>query len=249
MKKISINHITDIVSIPISIGSGDTAVCYRCKDGNVFKKFKNNDNAEEVMEKEYFFDILEALCESSNNSFIGPKKLVYQKDRFVGYIYEYVEGRTLKYMSPRTKVSTLLEPVDTLFEDLKRITSVGIELHDVHTKNILFDGKHHVIDMDKSFFSKDSGETLELKNKRLLVTTIFNKIYGLSREEVGEFMNVDVEYFEYNDDASWELFKELMKEYQRICKCDNPSLFQVRNKTLSYKRDNDYEISRNSMYY
>ena len=61
---------------------------------------------------------MEALYKSSNESIIGPKTLVYQDKKFVGYIYEHINGIELSSISPLARINTLFDNVGILLEDI-----------------------------------------------------------------------------------------------------------------------------------
>ena len=169
MQKIQIDSMYDIIKSPIPIGSGFCAHCYRCKDGNVFKKFKNNEEGQKIVNRKDLEVLMEALYKSSNRSIIGPKTLVYQDKKFVGYIYEYINGIEVASVSRFARIDTLFKNIGILFEDIKSLTDNRVDLYDIHGKNILLDGSFHVIDMDKSNMAKekDTPEDLEKFNKLL----------------------------------------------------------------------------------
>lgn len=237
MDKIHINSITDLVRLPIPIGRGFYAECYMCKDGSVFKKFKNNWRAEKLLSSDRFEEVLSVLCSASSSSYIGPKKLVYKDEKLVGYIYEYVRGKELKEISSSTKVEDLFNGIDPLFEDIKRFTEVGIELYDTNYRNILLDnGSYHIIDLDRSTFSTiTDSDDLESQNKQTVLRSIIDRVYDLTPVEEPEFCFVNVNRYLYHDNISGEVLRELVEEYKEVCKKEHPTIRDVKRKTLQNK--------------
>ncbi|MCR5787588.1 MAG: hypothetical protein K6G37_00625 [Bacilli bacterium] len=60
-------------------------------------------------------------------------------------------------------------------------------------------------------------------------------MYGLKPHQEGQFKNIDIRsymntpYFSLND------IKKLLREYEDVCGCKNPSLARIRRKTLKSK--------------
>ncbi len=242
MQKIQIDSMYDIIKSPIPIGSGFCAHCYRCKDGNVFKKFKNNEEGQKIVNRKDLEVIMEALCKSSNESIVGPKTLVYQDKKFVGYIYEYINGIEVASVSRFTRIDTLFKNIGILFDDIKSLTENRVDLFDIHGKNILVDGSFHVIDMDKSNMAKekDTPEDLEKFNKQELLKTILNVIYRFKPWNEGVYTGVDIHEFLYRKDINADTLRELKEEFERVCRKKNPMLYEIRRKTLHEKRINSY---------
>lgn len=242
MQKIQIDSKYDIIKSSIPIGSGFCARCYRCKDGNVFKEFKKNEDGQAIVERKDLETIMEALYKSSNESIIGPKTLVYQDKKFVGYIYEHIKGIELFSISPLARINTLFDNVDILLKDIKSLTKNRVELFDTHGKNILFDGKYHVIDMDKSIIAKDdlSDEKLEKFNKQAVLITILNAVYGFKPWHEGTYTGVDVNDYIYRKDITADSLRELKEEFERVCRTKNPRLLKIKRRTLHERHINTY---------
>ena len=242
MQKIQIDSMYDIVKSPIPIGSGFCAHCYRCKDGNVFKKFKNNEDGQGIVEREDLEEIMEALNKSSNSSIIGPKILVYQDKKFIGYIYEHINGIEVSSISRFARIDTLFKNIGVLLEDIHKLTENRVELFDTHGRNILFDGHYHIIDMDKSIIAKDDvpDERLERYNKEAFFITIINAIYGFKPWHEGVYTGVEINDYIYRKDINIDSLRELKEEFERVCRKKNPSLVKIRRHTLHQKRINTY---------
>ena len=240
MEIIETDNIKKLISFPISIGAGCTARCYKTKEGNVIKIYKHNRFAKELLARPFFEDNMRHIDVISNETFIGPKKLVYQDGKIVGYIYELLHGKTLSKLSSKTRLSTVVQDLDVVFENIKKISQQKFALGDVHTKNIIFDGGYRVIDLDQGgFLTLKSEEEIYLDNARMVIQTIFDQIYGTNIDRSAEYTHVKVDKYINSDYLSMKVIELLCDKYRSVCNSDNPTIQEIKDKTLSYYKYRD----------
>ncbi len=112
-----------------------------------------------------------------------PEKMVYALDSgtkvFKGYttpfIYQHPATRVLDM-----KVSSFVDELDIIYEDLKVLASNGVEIDDWHNDNILFDGTRIFVgDPGGIIFRRDIRELWSLSNNtftfnRFLLDEVFH---------------------------------------------------------------------------
>lgn len=240
MEIIETDNINKLISFPIAIGAGRTARCYKMKDGNVIKIYKHNRMARELISDPFFEDKMMRIDSISNETFIGPKKLVYQNGKIAGYIYELLDGKTLSKLSPKTRLSTIVQDLDVVFRNIKKISDQKFALWDVHTNNIIFDGGYRVIDLDQGGFSVlKSEEEIYLQNAKMVIQTIFDQIYGTNIDRSAEYNRVDVKKYLDSKYLSMRVIELLCDKFKVICEDDDPTLQRIKDKTLAYYKYNN----------
>lgn len=240
MEKIQLKEVKRVLKSPIPFGAGDSARCYLCNNGQVFKKYKHNYEAEEVIDYKEFDSLLEDLNKLSTENIIGPKVLVYDGDKIAGYLYEYIKGKELKKISTNTKVSSLLHCYKELINNIDRFADKDILVHDTHDRNIIYDGGFHIIDLDKYNYNcrygKDSLITL---NRKEVFKAILGKIYRLDRIEKGvyHYREIDSGIIKCTNDGDIDT---LLNTYRNILNKEEPTIMEVRRKTLMRREIDTY---------
>ena len=165
-------NITDIdIKNKKIIGTGTTAHCYKLKDGSVLKLFKNNYNANLLLKKELFNEDIDLFKNITNVTYI-------ENDKIIGYIYSYVNGKTIYKLDLNTPFKALFNNYEQVLNDIKNITDKKLILFDVHGGNILYDGNIHIIDLDKCWFYKEGIQsTIFFNNSNEVFKNIFGSIH------------------------------------------------------------------------
>ena len=122
------------------IDCGCNSKCFLVDNNTVFKMLNNPD---------VFEDNIVRLSKYKVPSFVFPKKLIYVKDKFVGYTMDYVEGTTLSDLND----ALLKEYINQIIEFeyiLVSISNKHIGLLDFKPRNVIYkkNNKFRVIDTD-----------------------------------------------------------------------------------------------------
>lgn len=244
MDKIYIESLKEIYKHPFPIGTGTTAKCYMGKDGNVIKIYKSNYDANFLLRTDDYIDKLERICDLSSDIIIGPKVLLFLNNRLAGYIYEHIDGKDLEDVSSNTRISELFKDYHRVVKELMRISSEGFLLQDVHAKNIIFnDNKYKFIDLDRGKFPETmSFEQIYQSNFKNYIEALFSAIYGLKPWHIGEFKDIDINNYKYFYLIENNDYDKLIEEYSNVCGELNPTLKQIRKRTLKGKDVNDYKM-------
>ena len=223
------------------IGSGRTARCYLLKDGSVLKIFKNNYDALSVLEKDMFNKNTDILTNMSNNTFVGPKKLVMENNFVIGYLYSYVNGKTINKINNDTKLRDIFRSYNQVINDVKDITNKSIYLRDTNYDNIIYDNcSIHIIDLDYSFFSENKNKDILLyTNSKEVFTNVVGGLFGKRYNEILSFDNQDLDNtyskVNYNNTDSINNFVDHLAY---CCRDDNPTVKTVKKK-IKVTRDLD----------
>lgn len=222
------------------IGHGTTAICFKREDGNVFKCFKDIKWADER-----FKTRLPEMDGISNNSYIGPEKLLYVRGRIRGYFYPYVEGKPLSSVSSNIRLFELFKGYDTLLKDTKLISDKGFILQDVNSGNIILNDGIKIIDIDRGYFKDTSKEAIYINNAYDIFQTIFKYIYKASQVELilpkEKIINDALSKMHPNDIDSVNEFLKLICD---VCEYDNPKLKEIRKTIGVEKHFDEYHYNK-----
>ena len=137
-------------------------------------------------------------------------------------------------------MNDIFDSMDKLIEDTIEISKNGFMLFDVHNKNILFDNRFYVIDLDK-------GQLVEYKdnllyhNLRQVYETIFDTIFRIKPWEIVFFNDrvLDTLYHKCkwdNKDSLYELLDYLRFKTNK----PDPTIKQLKRSIGYTKQRNDY---------
>ena len=221
------------------IGAGTTAKCYKLNDGSVLKLFKNNYDAYLVLNKDLFSKDMNKFTKISNNTFKGPNKLVMDNNKLVGYIYPYVNGKTINKLNKNTKIRNIFRNYYQIINDVKDITDKSFYLFDSNYENIIYDNYSiHIIDLDKCWFYENGNKnTLLSYNSKDVFTNIvggfFNKKYFEDIEFKDNILNN-----QYNDTdcTNIDSINDFIDCLSYYCRDNNPDIKTVKNK-IKVKHD------------
>lgn len=243
MEIIRTDNVKNLISYPLPIGVGTTAKCYRSKDGDVIKVYRDNSDARFLLKTDNFEEKLAMMKDISNETFIGPRKLLYVDNKLAGYIYDYVRANDLERISKSTRLSSVFGHFDIVLDNLKRISNQNFILRDVHGRNILFNGNYHVIDLDRGVFEDYDPRTIYMKNSREVFATVIDQIYGLKPWHEGSYAYVNINKYKYDDDVDINLVHDLCEDLRNACDDEDPTIRKIRRITLDRKFINTYEVS------
>lgn len=242
MEIVHTDNVKNLISFPLPIGTGTTARCYKSKDGDVIKVYRDNSDARFLLRTDNFEDKLAQMGEISNDTFIAPKKLLYINNKLSGYIYDYVRAKDLDRISKFTKLSSVFGHFDIVLDNLKKISNKNFILRDVHGRNILFNGKYHVIDLDRGVFEDYDSRTIYMKNSREVFATVIDQIYGLKPWHEGTYSYVNVNKYKYDDDVDINLVHDFCEDIRKACDDEDPTIRKIRKVTLDRKFINTYSF-------
>lgn len=218
------------------IGFGRTAICFFMKNGKVIKLFIETYNKKDLFA--YVKNPIEhfsKISEIKNDTYIAPDELLVKDGEVVGYLYDYVYGKTLK--SYNYKLQPLINSYDKLMDDTYKISEQGFDLFDVHDKNILFDKNFRIIDLDQGEFSELDSNKLFLSNMKDINKTIIYNLFNVSIKDELFFRDYDENKL-YNDALYNNVYemKELLNDLKK--------LGDKRNK-LVFKKNRIIDIHKN----
>ncbi|MBQ1496224.1 MAG: hypothetical protein IIZ40_02590 [Bacilli bacterium] len=203
------------------IGKGKTAYCFLMRDNKVLKLFYKSIETKNMFD--YFRNPINHFYELekiNNDTYIAPLELLIKDNELIGYIYDYIDGKTLKRVGLNFKIEELIEAYDRLEEDTRKISESKFALYDTHDKNIIFNGGFKVIDLDKGIFVDDEVENIYKYNMSEINQTIIHSIFNESRNKMLEFRNQKLrkEYLEtvYSDPLKMkDLLKDISNTYNK----------------------------------
>ena len=239
MEITEINNKKDYIKGSRFIGIGTTAVCFKRKDGRVFKLYIDTPNTYHLFQS----DMIERLSNINNimnDTYIGPKEVLVQDGKVIGYLYPYIGANTLKYINRNISIDQLFNSLDKLIEDTIDISNKGFMLFDVHYKNILFDNRFYVIDLDKGH-SVTYTDNLLNHNLKQIYQTIFDTIFRIKPWEIVFFNDrvLDTLYHKCRWDDK-ESLMELVDYLKFKTNKQDPTIKQLKRSIGYTKQRNDY---------
>ena len=215
MNKIYINNITNylILNKALPIGIGTTAICFLTNNNKIIKLFINTSGKREMFD--YFSDMekhLEGLNSISNDTFIGPEDILLDTDNnCIGYIFDYVKGKTLAHMKFNTDLRVLLNNYDRLVENTKEISDREYSIMDLHDKNIIINDNIKIIDIDRYIYRYSNYRDLFKVNINNINKTILYSLFGVRDDQIMYFYDNKLEQL-YNKAiySDYKYFQELI---------------------------------------
>ncbi len=227
----------------IPIGYGTTAMCFLTRDNNVIKYYLPTPNKKEMFAKRNMLETLTFIYLIQNNTYVGPEEVFMKNDEVIGYKYPYIEAPTIKSLSNNTTLFELYNHYEELLKDTKDISDKHFRLHDVHYKNVLFNGNYYVIDLDKG--REDLNCTSLYKhNANLLGQTMVEKLFNVKPWEIAFFEEEKIKeayhYINWSDDESvFTFFETLAKSLNE----PNPTIKRVRRIPIKKERNCYYKYN------
>lgn len=203
------------------IGSGCNSDVFLIDNNEVFKKL----NSPYIFENK-----INDLSKIKMRSFVFPKRLVYVKNKFVGYIMDYVDGVTLD------KIKNI--PIDKyidetiLFEYAIAALSVRkIYMVDFKDKNVIFtkDNTFKGIDTDLYFFVRNNKNPYK-SNIRNFSTTILDPMMDVFEIEFNnKILNHNKELLIDGSYLASKFLIDVLKEMRKTIDADINNTTDVKN--------------------
>lgn len=210
------------------IGIGYTAMCFLMNNGKVFKLYI------ETFSKKNLFECISnpiehfsKINEIKNETYIAPDELLLKNGKVIGYLYDYINGKTLRRLN--YSLDLLINSYDKLIEDTYKISEQGFDLFDVHDKNILFDNKFRIIDLDKGEYKEYGTERIFNSNMSEINKTIIYNVFSEPRYKEIRFCDCDRKEL-YNQSLYTDVYKmkELLKDLKKV---------GTKRKQLTWRKD------------
>lgn len=214
------------------IGMGKSSICFATSKDEVFKIFRKSILGSKILSDKTFPQKIERISTLTNESFIGPQKLLKTNNEFVGYTYPFINAPTLSALDDSTTIGSLLSGYPKLMINAKKLSEQHFELRGLHSKSMLFDGEFYVIDLDHGVFKdEESIEELYDTNTNLLFTTIIKSIYDIGPIHNLVFDDKDLNLvFHHMDKKNMEDIEELKKILSYKCSTPDPTLRDIKQK-------------------
>lgn len=224
------------------IGIGSTAICFLLTDGRVLKLYYNIyikglifNNCDIVS---HFLDINSI----SNDTYIGPDEILINKDSVIGYIYPYVDAKTLYYSRYFISLNEIINKYPKLYEDTKKISQKNFILRDVHDKNILVKSIFYIIDLDYGYINEDlSKKDIFYDNMKKINKIIIYSLFNVNDDELIDFKDDTINDLWHNSIYLHpESFLELLEKLQEQCYPKKTSILNLRKSVPYNKSYNSY---------
>ena len=173
------------------IGEGTYGICYELTNKDILKIFKIPKDKTEIKKMEKFSKI-------DTKTIIFPKELIANKSTLFGYTMRRANGKELyenfrNYDLGEASLNTV-----NLERDIINISKMGIEMYDIHSENVFYDGfNYSVIDTDPYYYSDYNKDDLEYLNLKKFYS-IFIDLF------IMEFLNINYYY-----DKHYKFFTKL----------------------------------------
>lgn len=214
MKKTAVESLLPYLKGARYISVGTTAVCFLMKNGKVLKVFLDTHRKRQLFSRyDNIIDHFDEIYQIKNDSFIVPEELLIKDGICVAYIYDYINARELKHLRLKTSLQHLIDAYDRLYEDTCQISDKKFRLSDVHDKNILFNTKYKIIDLDRGFFKEEDPAELVYKfNIQKINKTIIYSLLRMPANYEIKFIDKDLNEL-YNESLFGDerQIKELIK--------------------------------------
>lgn len=210
------------------IGMGYTAICFLMNNGKAFKLYIETFNKRNMFNcMENPIDHFSKINEIKNDTYIVPDELILKNGKVVGYIYDYINGKTLKKMN--YSLDLLINSYDRLIYDTYEVSDKGFDLFDVHDKNILFDNKFRIIDLDKGEFKEYGTEKIFKSNMSEINKTIIYNVFSEPRYKEIRFFDQDRKEL-FNQSLYEDVYKmkELLIDLKKV---------GTKRKQLTWRKD------------
>lgn len=236
MKKVSVEKYDKIPSSfyyrDIVNGEGACGICFLTKDGRVYKEFDKMTPRFDTLK--YISEYYDSPHMASAETFVFDNK-----DNFVGYLRELVEGDAFARLPEYVKVRDLLKAVCELEKEMIQNAKNGLDYIDLNPGNLIYtpDKTIKVIDHDLFTISYEDDKERIFDALYELSTTI-GQILGCSSSEnsdidsivsrtysiyspnfirPSQMLEMLIEYAEKHTKEEVETYSDLSKKLQ-LCK-------------------------------
>lgn len=203
----------------IELGSGSQGICYLNKlNKKVYKIFHQFfDFNFEDFSISYGKDEIMRFKDVANSSFVFPKDVIWVKDEVIGYVTDYVEGKSLFEFNPLfVHLDDFCDSLKLVGKDIECISNFGVMSFDVMYNILYGKGGIKVIDtLDYSLSSLDSKELLRINSENFnseifyfLIDVFFENFVASDALLSEMYSNKDVDIMEFIS-----LFRKRLSEY------------------------------------
>ena len=223
------------------IGLGTTAICFKMKDGNVLKHYVDTYNKRRLFNGKDMLPFLKNISCLSNDTYIAPKEILVKDKEVIGYIYPYVKAKTLHSSIRNIKIFDILNHYKELLTDTREISNKHFRLGDLHDRNILYNGRLRVIDLDLGDFTDYDSYNLFLFNMNSLMKAYMYEIFRVKDYQILGFINRKLDNVYSNTlwneaNSVYDLLEHIAKETHK----SNPTISEVRRNVGITKKINTY---------
>lgn len=237
MNIIGVNDLKQFKKIPIGIGT--SAVCYKIDENTVAKLFYDFFCYDFDINNPIVRNQFELLLSLSNDTYKGPNQLIVKDGIVVGYLYPFIDGKTLHRIRNNITVNDIITKYPKVIEDTKKISCFNFRLHDLHDKNILINDSFKVIDLDRGYQSSNYDNNGYLKYNMININqVIIHSLFHVDEKDSIAFYNDSLQ--ELYDKCLYEDYHFLIEFLEQTEKETN--LCKVKYKKIRKKID--YRIDK-----
>ncbi len=239
MNIVEVDDLKQFKKLPIGIGT--SAVCYRIDENTVAKLFYDFFCYDFDINNPIVRNQFELFSSLSNDTYKGPNQLIVKDGIIVGYLYPFIDGKTLHRVRNSLTVDDIVMKYSKVIEDTKRISSFNFRLHDLHDKNILVNDSFRVIDLDRGYQENNSNEKGLLKYNmidinRVIIHSLFHVDDKDSIVFYKDFLQELYDKCLYEDYRFLVDFLEQTEKETNLCKVKYKKI----RKRINYRVDKTY---------
>jgi len=143
------------------IGEGSHSYIYRFrigKDMYALKLYKDCFEKTDLEKIEHKLDI-------DIESYINPKKVLYIRDEYSGYLMKLCKGKDLEKRKLDITIDEFAKSVVKLMDDTTKLSKLNYNIYDSYISNVMYDDGFRMVDMDDYFYvPKDKFKNIEKTN-------------------------------------------------------------------------------------
>lgn len=242
MKITEINSLSKYLLGAKIIGVGTTAICFLLSDKRVLKLYYNSYNKKHLFYTKDMTKHLEMLGKLTNETYIGPNEILISNNEVIGYLYPYINAKTLKHMKKYISLDSIINKYKKLEKNTKEISTSNFLLRDLHDRNILIDKDIYIIDLDRGYIDQEStNDKVYTYNMREINKTIIDSLFNVKDYQLLEFTNLDIQkLYKEAIHKNPEAFIELLIKLDESCNNDISNSHILKKKVLYTKKENTY---------
>ena len=238
MKKTAITSIYPYIKNTKIIGKGKTSICFLMSDNRVLKLFLNTYYKKRLFKSnDNIINHFEKINSLKNDSYIVSEELLIKDKELIGYIYPYINGKTLHSIDKKTNIELLINSYDKLKEDTVLISNKKFVLNDMHDRNILFNYNYYIIDLDFGFF-KDNDDSNKILNYNMykINNTIIHSLFNKYQDTIIEFIDNDLNnLYKESIISNYNSIKLLLSELSKYNNTKNDLILKEKELIKVYK--------------
>lgn len=144
---------------PIAEGSHSYIYRFRIgKDMYALKLYKNCFEKTDLEKIEHKLDI-------NIDSYISPKKILYIRNEYSGYLMKFCKGKDLEKRKLDITIDEFAKSIVKLMEDTNELSALNYNIYDSFISNVMYDEGFKMVDMDDYFYvPKDKIKNIEKVN-------------------------------------------------------------------------------------